>query len=295
VEQLEGEWASAKITGQGEVPFALLPDLPIEIPRPSVPAKLSAEVQQFKLSALTQPPQNADATVSLKIEAAASRPEIDAVEARLTFPELRLHAGVYSLEQVGTSTIAVRNGVASVEQFELKGPQTSIHLAGSAALRESGPIDVTLEGKTDAAVIALFDSDVKATGDTRLNVSVSGTMRQPDLHGFVELQNGQGQIPDPRIAAENLSLRLDLSRKEIKLTRLEGSLNGGSIKGEGHMNLSEDQTSAAELRVTADGVYLEFPTGLRTVSNAKLNLEGDLRRYYSPVTSTSQKAPTRIV
>src|SRR5215510_107544 len=278
VKQFEGEWASAKFTGQGEVPFALLPDLPIEIPRPSVPARLSVEVQQFKLSALTQSPQNADATVSLKIEAAASRPEIDAVEARLTFPELRLNAGVYSLEQVGTSTIAVRDGVASVEQFELKGPQTNIHLAGNAALRESGLIDVTIDGNTDAAVIALFDSDVKATGDTRLNVSVSGTMRQPNLNGFIELQNGQGQIPDPRIAAENLKLRLDLSRNEIKLTRLEGSLNGGSIKGEGHVSLSEDQTSAAELRVTAEGVYLEFPTGLRTVSNAKLNLEGDLRR-----------------
>jgi outer membrane protein assembly complex protein YaeT len=278
VKQFDGEWASAKITGQGEVPFALLPDLPIEIPRPSVPARLSVEVQQFKLSALTQPPQNADATVSLKIEAAASRPEIDAIEARLTFPELRLNAGVYSLEQVGTSTIAVRNGVASVQQFELKGPQTNIHIAGNAALRESGPIDVTLEGSTDAAVIALFDNDVKATGDTRLNISVSGTMSQPSLNGFVELQNGRGQIPDPRIAAENIQLRLDFSRNEIKLTQFEGSLNGGSVKGEGHLSLSDDQTSAAELTVTAEGVYFEFPTGLRTVSNAKLSLEGDRRR-----------------
>src|SRR5262245_13814559 len=117
--QLDGQSAPAKITGQGEVPFALLPDLPIEIPRPSVPARLSVEVQQFKLSALTQPPQNADATVSLKIEAAASRPEIDAIEALLTFPELRLTAGVYSLEKVGTSKIAVRNGVASFNKFEL--------------------------------------------------------------------------------------------------------------------------------------------------------------------------------
>jgi outer membrane protein assembly complex protein YaeT len=278
VEQLDGEWASAKITGQGEVPFALLPDLPIEIPRPAIPARFSAEVQQFKLSSLTQPPRNADATVSIKIEAAASRPEIDAVEARLTFPELRLNAGVYSLQQVGTSTIAIRNGVASVEQFELKGPQTNIRLAGKAGLRESGAIDVRLEGNTDAAVIALFNNDVKATGDTRLNVSVSGTTRQPDLNGFVELQNGQAQIPDPRVAIENLQLRLDLSRNEIKLTRLEGSLNGGSIKGEGHLDFSEDQTSAAQLSVAADGVYLEFPAGLRTVSNAKLNLQGDLRR-----------------
>src|SRR5262249_48262382 len=111
LERFDGQWASAKIIAQGEVPFTLLPDLPIEIPRPAVPARLSAEVQQFKLSALTQPPQNADATVSLKIEAAASRPDINLVQAQVTFPELRLDAGTYSLEQVGTSTVEVRNGV----------------------------------------------------------------------------------------------------------------------------------------------------------------------------------------
>ena len=275
LEQLDGQWASARITAQGEVPFALLPQMPIEIPRPAVPARFSAEVQQFKLSALAQPPQNADATVSLKLEAQASRPEIDLVQARLTFPELRLNAGNYSLEQVGTSTIEVRNGIASIQQFELRGPQTNIRLAGNAALQESGPVDVKLEGNTDAAVLALFNAAVKATGDTRLNVTLSGTLRQPSLNGFVEMQNGQAQLPDPRIAAENFQVRVDLSGNEIKVTRLEGSLNGGSVKGEGHINLSQTQTSGSELSLTADGVYLEFPPGVRTVSNTKLKVLGN--------------------
>jgi outer membrane protein assembly complex protein YaeT len=275
LERLDGEWASAKITAKGEVPFALLPDLPIEIPRPAVPARLSAEIQQFKLSALTKPPANADATVSLKLEAAASTPAVNSVQAQLTFPELRLNAGAYSLEQIGTSTIEVRNGVASIERFELKGPQTDIRLAGDAALQNSGAIDVRLEGNTDAAVLALFNDSVKATGDTRINLTLSGTTSQPSLNGFVEMQDGQAQIDDPRIAAENLQLRLDLNGNEIKLARLAGSLNGGSIKGEGHVNLSQAQAGSSELNLTADGIYLEFPAGVRTVSNSNLKLLGN--------------------
>lgn len=278
LERLDGQLASAAFTVQGEAPFALLPDLPVEIPRPAGPARLSAEVQRFKLSALTRPPQNADATVSLKFEAEALRPDINSVQARLTFPELRLSAGAYSLEQVGASTIEVRNGVASVQQFELKGPQTSIHLAGNAALQESGSIDVRLEGNTDAAVLALFDNDIKATGDTRLNIALTGTMRQPSVSGFVEMQNGQAQIADPRLAAENFQLRLDLSGNEVKVTRLDGSLNGGAVKGEGHINLSQAQTGSSELNVSADGIYLEFPPGVRTVSNSRLKLVGDFPR-----------------
>ena len=275
LEQLEGEWAAAKFSAQGELPFALLPELPIEIPRPPALARLSAELQQLKLSALSRPPPNTEGLISLKIEAEAERPDINLLQAKVTFPDLRLNVGAYSLEQVGTSVIDVRNGVASVQQFELRGPQTNLHLAGSADLRDSQPVDLKLEGNTDAAVIALFDNSLRATGDTKLNVAVSGTVRQPSLIGFVEMQNGQARIEDPRVAIENLQLRLDFNRDRIDVARLEGSLNGGSIKGEGRLNLSGTRSIASELTVVGDGIYLEFPTGLRTVSNAKLNLKGD--------------------
>ena len=278
LEQFTGEWASARISAKGEAPFALLPDLPIEIPRPAAPARLSAEIAQFKLSALPRPPQNADGTISLKIEAEASRPDINVLQAQVTFPDLRLNAGAYSLEQVGTSTIEVRNGVASIQQFELKGPQTNVHLAGSADLRDSGPIDVRLEGNTDAAVLALFNDAVRVTGDTRVSVAATGTVRQPVLNGFVEMQNGQAQIEDPRIAAENVQLRLNLNGSQVHVARLEGSLNGGSIKGEGNLNLIGAQPETAGVTVTGDGIYFEFPAGVRTVSNARLSLKGDFPR-----------------
>ena len=62
------------------------------------------------------------------------------------------------------------------------------------------------------------------------------------------------------------------------MARLEGSLNGGSIKGEGNLNLFGTQPGASGLTVTGDGIYFEFPTGLRTVSNAQLSLQADLPR-----------------
>jgi outer membrane protein assembly complex protein YaeT len=278
LEQLTADFASAKISAQGEAPFALLPDLPVDIPRPAGPARLSAEILQFKLSALSQPPQDTDGTISLKIDAEAARPDINVVQARVTFPELRLNAGAYSLEQVGTSAIEVRNGVASVQQFELMGPQTNLRLAGTADLRDPGIIDVKLEGNTDAAVLGLFNNDLRATGDTRLSVAVSGTVRDPKLNGFVEMQNGQAQIEDPRIAVENLKLRLDLNSGQVAVTELEGSVNGGSIKGEGGFVLSGTQPSTSGLMVTGDGIYLEFPPGVRTVSDAQLSLKSDSSR-----------------
>ena len=278
VEQLEGEWASAKFTAGGEIPFALLPELPIEVPRPPASARLSAELRQLKVSELSRSAQDIDGLISLRVDAEAARPDIDLLQAKVTFPDLRLNAAAYSLEQVGTSTIEVRDGVATVQQFELKGPQTNLHLAGSADLRDPQSVDLKLEGATDAAVIALFDRSVRATGAANLNLAVAGTLRQPSVSGFVEMQDGQALIRDPRIALENLQVRLDFNRDYVDVARLDGSLNGGSIKGEGRLNLSESRFGASELKLTGDGIYLDFPTGVRTVSNAKLNLAGDFSK-----------------
>jgi outer membrane protein assembly complex protein YaeT len=278
LDELSGDFASAKFNVQGEVPFALLPSLPVEIPRSAGPARLSAEIVGFKLSSLSQPPQNSDGTISLKIEAEAPRPELELVQGQVTFSELRLNAGTYALEQAGASTIDIRDGIASIRQFELTGTQTNIRVTGTAELRDPGTVDVKLEGNTDAAVLGLFDNDVRATGETRLNVAVRGTVREPKLNGFVEVENGQAQIEDPRITLENLQLRLDLNGSRIELTRLESSVNGGSIKGEGGMDLSGAQLSTARVAVIGEGIYFEYPAGVRTVSNLRLSLTGDSSR-----------------
>jgi autotransporter translocation and assembly factor TamB len=280
LERLSGEWASAKINVRGEVPFALLPELPIEIPRPSAPARLSAEVLQFRLSTLAAAPENIDGTISVKLEAEAPRPDIDSVQAQITFPDLRLNAGAYTLEQTAPSVIEVRNGVATVRQFELTGPQTKLIVSGSADLRDgtAGSINAMVEGNTDAAVLALFNTDVRATGDARLSVAATGTLREPRLNGFVELENGDAFIEDPRVAVENVRLRLDLNGSRIDVARLEGTLNGGALAGEGRIDIAGPQQGTSSLTLTADGVYLEFPEGLRTVSNARLNVGGDFPR-----------------
>ena len=281
VEQLNGRWGDARVSAQGEATMALLPDLPIEIPRPESPVRLSVEIEKFMLSSMTRPPADTDGTVSVKIEAEAQRKDISSVQVKVTFPDLKFNAGTFVLEQVGESRIEIRNGIASVRQFELKGPQTNVQLSGTADLRESGPLDVHLKGDSDAAVLALFSKAAKGFGTARLNVDVSGNMREPRVNGYVEIQDGQAQLDSPRLAAENVQLRLDLNGDKIDVTRLEGNVNGGMIKSEkGYVGLFNSHRGEVSLAVSGDGVYMEFPKGLKTVSNAQFRVDGtypDLR------------------
>jgi outer membrane protein assembly complex protein YaeT len=274
LERLTGKLGGAKLDAQGEASFALLPGLPIEIPRPDTPVRLSVDVEKFTLSSMTQPPPNTDGTISLKIDAQAPKADLNTAQIKVTFPDLQFKAGIFSLEQVGISSIEIRDGIASVQQFELKGPQTSIQLSGTADLHNSGPVDVKFKADSDTAVLALFSNAARVTGAAHVNVAVSGTVRQPKVDGFVEIQDGQAQIDNPRIAAENVQMRLDLEGNAINVTRLDGTLNGGAIKGEGRLNIFGDQRGNGQLSLSGDGIYVEFPKGVKTVSNAQLRIDG---------------------
>jgi outer membrane protein assembly complex protein YaeT len=274
LENLTANWGVAKVSAQGEATFALLPELPVEIPRPNSPTRLTVDVDQFKLSSMTRPPANTDGTISLKIEAEAPTTDINDVELQVTFPDLQINAGTFALEQVGVSRVEIRDGIANIRQFYLKGPQTDIRLSGSAELRKDGPVAVSLQGESDAAVLSLFTRVAKAIGPARVNVDVGGTLQQPRVSGFMELQDGQAVLSNPRLAAENLQVRLDLNEDRIDVTRLEGTLNGGTIQGQGHVTVFGEKRGEANLTLSGDGIYMEFPQGLKTVSNADLRIAG---------------------
>ena len=147
----------ANVSASGTVPFGLLPaTLPVELPRRQGPAQFTAELKALNLADLGNLPDNVGGTVSARLEATATRPEIEAVEARLTFPDLKVNVGSYALAQTGTSEIAISNGVARVTQFALTGPSTDIKIAGTAGLTGDSPLDLRMDGDFDAAIATVF-------------------------------------------------------------------------------------------------------------------------------------------
>ena len=170
----------ASVSASGTVPFALLPaDLPFELPRRQGPAQFTAELRDLDLSTIPAVPSKVDGVVSARIEASAPRPELEAVTGKLTLPQLRIQYGTVTLEQQGTTEIALANGVARVQNFALTGPSTDLRATGTAGLTGARPLDLRVDGKTDLALMAAFTNDMRAEGDAQLHVAVSGTATQP--------------------------------------------------------------------------------------------------------------------
>src|SRR5262249_57026059 len=112
-----------------------------------------------------------------------------------------------------------------------------------------------------------FTRSVRARGATDAHVAVTGTVKDPKAQGYLQLADVQVSMQEPRVALDNLNARFDLAGTRMTLSRLSGSLNGGPLSGSGTIEYANGQFQNTDLTLKGDGVYLDYPKGLKTVSN----------------------------
>ena len=74
-----------------------------------------------------------------------------------------------------------------------------------------------------------------------------------------------------------MNARLDLSGRRITVSELTGSVNGGTLKGRGHVEFGTGGIADASLELTTDDVAFDAPLDLRSLSDATVqpDQEGD--------------------
>jgi len=155
-------------------------------------AKLGADVAGLKLESFSDVPEKVSGQVGFHLEAESNRLEdLAAARATVRFDQLRLRYADLELEQEVPTSIRVEDGTATIETLRLAGPKTLIVASGSAELQEPQALDLLLKGDLDAELFGLLAKGFYASGDSRFEVALRGTARQPELSGFFEMQQGQ--------------------------------------------------------------------------------------------------------
>jgi outer membrane protein assembly complex protein YaeT len=279
VEALTANLGQGRITAEARAPLAILPELPVEIPRGTGAATATARVDGLSLSEVPGAPEGLSGRVSLEVQAMAERPALEAVEGRIRFSELQLGFNELTLAQQQPSTVALDGGVARIESLALSGSVGAIRAQGTVGLAGDRPIAVDLDGMLDIAALSVVTDAVRAEGDTTIDIAARGTIDQPELNGTVALDGGTFVVDEPTIAAEGVDARLVLAGRRITVGSLTGAINGGSLTGSGFVELGEGGIADAALEVAIDDVANDFPLDLRSLSDVTLRMTRRDDRY----------------
>jgi hypothetical protein len=117
-----------------------------------------------------------------------------------------------------------------------------------------------------------MDPNIKAVGQAKIKIDAAGTINAPQLAGSVEMTGGRFIMRDPRIAADNMNIKLNLATNRIDIKELNGTVNGGSMTASGNVGYSGGTLNHFNITTTLRDFFINFPEGLKSSSDADLTI-----------------------
>lgn len=273
LQQASASWEQGRVALSGELPFGLLPrNIPVQFPRKEGPACFDLDLTNLKPELTGMFPKGVTGLVSLHAAGQTTGADPRALQAQLLFKDLSFKVNDIGFSQKEPSGILVRDGIAFISHLSLIGPQTNVDIGGSAGILPNGTMDLRLVGNIDAALLTSTSRDPKVAGNLQVRILVAGNRNAPVLSGIAAMNGGKLSIRNPRVVADSLTVRLNLSPNEIAVQEFAGTLNGGSIAATGTIGYRGGKLDDFNLKATLQDFFLNFPEGLRSASSGDLRI-----------------------
>ena len=276
VEKLQGKLAGGDLRASATAPLHLLAaqfDPPAE--NPSQPIRWSVETERIHLQRSAQ--EDAGVTFNLRAAGEAARLSLADVKSTVELSDLSVHAERADLKQAQPARITIDSSAAQLEPLELRGTDSTLRISGRSTISANPAMDIQVTGETDASVLALVGKNLEAAGQVTLDLRLKGSLQNPAGSGSVSLNHASLTLRDMPVRAEEVTGRLDLVDNRLVLRSLTGMLNGGKFSGDGQAGLRDGKPTDVAVRLEAENVFLNYPTGLESNNNLHLLLRSDER------------------
>lgn len=171
---------------------------------------------------------------------------------------------------------SLRNGVVTLEQLHITGPDTDLRAGGTATVfgdnnPNGGPININATGSLDLGLAHTFDPDLITSGKITLRVGADGRLKQPELNGTVEFQNANFAMNGIPNGISNLNGTMVFNQNRLEVRNLAGISGGGKITLGGF--IAYQKGLFANLTANVDNVRVRL-YGLSTTANANITVQG---------------------
>jgi outer membrane protein assembly factor BamA/autotransporter translocation and assembly factor TamB len=277
------QWQGAAISIEGRAPIQLVSDrIPDGLFQSSDTATESAtlDLRATSVSAAALSPWlpaesiaqiQGDLDASVHLEAAALDWERLRGEARLD--RLDLSIGGLPVAQQEPTRIEIERGIAQVARWNWTGRGATLVVQGEARLPDRRAA-LLAGGQIDLRLLTPFlpTTDVALGGRLTPRVSIAGPFDDLLIEGDLSLADGELRLRDPRVIATGLTATATLTPDRVRITGLDGQINGGSLTGSGEIGYGQATGVAGTMTAMIASMGLEFPEGLRSEINADLTL-----------------------
>ena len=203
-------------------------------------------------------------------------PSTDLLQATgdVTLTRLDLQMAGLPVTQRTPTRIVAKDGFARIESWNWTGQGATLGVFGQVRLADRQAA-IIANGDIDLRVLTPFvrTAGMSTAGHLAPKLSITGPIDAPRIDGDVALADGEVRLIDPRVVVNGLTAHASLTRSELLLRELNGSINGGALTGSGSVAYEADTGATAHLAADIRDMALDFPAGLRSELDAMLQFD----------------------
>ncbi|MFN8847859.1 MAG: translocation/assembly module TamB domain-containing protein [Bdellovibrionales bacterium] len=192
----------------------------------------------------------------------------------LKFDSLSLTRQSLTLANSSPLLIQTQKGFYQTSNFLLtdqNGGQLKLSLQDSSL----NSLNMDIEAETDIKLLQIFiPLFEEISGQIRLNAKVTGPLVQPLSVGELKLNNAYFKLKNFPHAFEKVSLESTFSQSRLLINEIQGQLGGGLLRGEGSLQFQGPGDIPVFIRIKAQDISLNIPTGVKTRGDADISFTG---------------------
>ncbi len=228
----------------------------------------TVEVPAF-LETLGRPPIEAlGGSVDLSAKVSASRPDVTAISGDLRLERAEATLKDVRYAQFEVSRFRLSEGALSIETLDWRGPGSRVIGRGQVGLVTGVETDLRLDIDSELGIVGAVLAG-QATGRLEGNAEFHGQPGAVRITSDLALRDASWLVPRQRIMFAGWSGQVRLADQLLSVTRLGGTVNGGTIRIDGRLPL-EAGVAGGGLTIVANDILLDVPRGLHSQLAADL-------------------------
>lgn len=194
------------------------------------------------------------------------------INAQVQIPTLNAGYKTIQLGLAQPMKIRFANGVMSLDRTEIKGTGTDLALQGSVAIKGGQPLNVAANGSVDLGLLQAVSPGYKSSGHIVVNIAARGGISQPAIRGEIQIADATLLSDTMPFAFESLNGKIRVNGTRLDIEQFQGTMGGGNLSASGFLEYGRQMNF--NVTAQAKSVRIRYPTGIRTVMDANLNLTG---------------------
>ena len=174
----------------------------------------------------------------------------------------------------GPVQLSLANEILLVQHCAITSEDTHFTLTGTMALAQDRRIDLQANGQLSLKLAQSFSPDLTSYGTANVNLTVRGTVEQPQMAGRVEVSHAGFSVTDLPAGLGDVNGTLAFDQDRLELENVSGRMGGGRVKLGGFLVFG----NTLAFNLTADGTDIRFRySGISVTSDQSLRLTGSLQ------------------